>query len=1098
MADRIAVDYRHTTVYFETALNAVGATTSTTLRTGLAVPGANDAYVKKNGTVYPITDIVAGSAITVPRSDGGGVNQWQWDFYGWDGVSPFWVIMGTLRDANGVSAFIDANALAAPAQMILIRLSVLAGTTAALVDGDTLDLWTDVDPAGLAVRVPGENLAFGAVPIQLGLSSSGSTYYTTNDITSNALANTTMIYGGYRHTPVLGSAKYPYINLIAAIIAIGAGAGTIIEIMDSETYDIDGVIAIVGGDIYQAALGQTPTITSGVGARHSNTPTAEYNNATAIYVNPSGNNADPGTWQLPRRTLPNALLAAVAAGSSLVVGGLGAGTDPLFTLGITINNPLIIETDHGIIAHVQVAATAVIFNAAATVRNFSGVSSGSAGVGVFDGFSVGLNCENCTASGSAFAFRNFAGTGIIDRCLVENGWTGIRISGTTANMTITNCNIISVTNNGIETVVALGAATDISHNVIANCFRGIWLGADIAAANGISHNTIYNATLYGLYLDVLAFYTVVPFATIITDCAVGVYANVALTTITINYCSIDNNTTRIDGPGAAGVTETNIRVGDPLLIDPANGFFGIEPMSPCYHQNGAGDDCGPLRNILAATGANATADGFIFDGQSAIFHAIYQNVTRNGWTVTWCSFEDFVGIAVDIYGSAATDASLLNLLLEDCGVGIALPDTGNTIAETLIFGARSIGIWFDNLGNTVDHLSIHGGRYGLYLTANAGVLLGNSIFSFQSVLAIFAASNFIVTYCCIDGGVSATVDISAASNILSQPFFVSTIDGSEDYHLWSIEGGFEINSPCIDAASDGFDMGAYLLDRGVTDETWDTYVMPIVTTGVDEGIVGKNEKGFEVATGSHSLAAKTHKRRLSLRWPTDTATANEQFRHIIELLNTFVEDDHQGWTPEQIIIRVHLKPISLILGVFTGTVDVDDLTIYDATATWDRNAFRGYDATIRWYHSQVGVLNDAAKTLVVAAAAWVVDEWAGYWFRQEILDSCNLVVGHRWFRILSNTVNTITYSDPFDLSVSVVANFEFWIISPHKIASNDGQYLCLEGEDSDLLRDGDFEVYVEMLRTRLQRSGVTVRGALDYSSDQERERMPDRLRLEEI
>ena len=59
MADRIAVDYRNTTVYYETALNAVGATDSVTLRTGLAVPGVYDAYCKRFGTPYPVLDVLA-------------------------------------------------------------------------------------------------------------------------------------------------------------------------------------------------------------------------------------------------------------------------------------------------------------------------------------------------------------------------------------------------------------------------------------------------------------------------------------------------------------------------------------------------------------------------------------------------------------------------------------------------------------------------------------------------------------------------------------------------------------------------------------------------------------------------------------------------------------------------------------------------------------------------------------------------------------------------------------------------------------------------------------------------------------------------------
>ncbi len=100
MADRIAIDFRHTTVYFETALNAVGATTSVTLRTGLLVPGANDAYVKRFGTPYPVIDILA-AVKAVPRGGAGNIGRYR--IYAADGL-----LLGTVID-NGVSAYADGG-----------------------------------------------------------------------------------------------------------------------------------------------------------------------------------------------------------------------------------------------------------------------------------------------------------------------------------------------------------------------------------------------------------------------------------------------------------------------------------------------------------------------------------------------------------------------------------------------------------------------------------------------------------------------------------------------------------------------------------------------------------------------------------------------------------------------------------------------------------------------------------------------------------------------------------------------------------------------------------------------------------------------------
>jgi hypothetical protein len=382
----------------------------------------------------------------------------------------------------------------------------------------------------------------------------------------------------------------------------------------------------------------------------------------------------------------------------------------------------------------------------------------------------------------------------------------------------------------------------------------------------------------------------------------------------------------------------------------------------------------------------------------------------------------------------------------------------------------------------------------------------DSIFSGQTGYAIYSDAWIFPTNCCVDGTVNANVNISDPSNLAVSPMFVDAASEDKDLHLWSTEGGYPIESPCIDAASDGYDMGCYLIDRGVTDESLETYIFPTVVTSLEEDIVGKSESGFETVAGSASRAAKTHKRQLELSWGTDTTDESEEFRQTMELFSTMIEDDHQGWTAEQCVLILHKKPTELILGEFTGTVDADALTVYDPTAAWVRNAHRGYDLTCEWYESAIGVLNAVAKTLAVAGAAWVVDEWAGYWFPQAVTEPCvdndgnptTRTLAYRWFRILSNTVNTITYSDPYDLSTGVAANFRFQIVSWHKIASNDAQYMCLEEEDSDLLRDGDFTCYVDRIRTRLVRSGIGVRGQLPYRSDYTHDRIPDRLRLEEI
>ena len=136
------------------------------------------------------------------------------------------------------------------------------------------------------------------------------------------------MYGGYR-TPQDGTLEKPYLTIQEGIdAAVLAGAPfTNVTALDDLTYDenvdIDGVDLVV-----QAALGKSPVIIRGIGVRVTREVTAQYNNSTAIYFNKQGDNANDGTWQLPKETCQDAI--DNAAGKAIIFGGINNASPDLY------------------------------------------------------------------------------------------------------------------------------------------------------------------------------------------------------------------------------------------------------------------------------------------------------------------------------------------------------------------------------------------------------------------------------------------------------------------------------------------------------------------------------------------------------------------------------------------------------------------------------------------------------------------------------------------------------------------------------------------------------------------------------------------------
>ncbi len=135
MSDRIVLHFKHTRVYLNTEINAVGATTSQTLRT-IPTPAGDIAYVRKFGEAYTVTNVVD-ATISTPRSDGGGANIWKWELRGADTDT----LYGYVTDENGASAF-TAGSSVSTAEQLICKLVWIQGTTAAIVANDIVNVVT--------------------------------------------------------------------------------------------------------------------------------------------------------------------------------------------------------------------------------------------------------------------------------------------------------------------------------------------------------------------------------------------------------------------------------------------------------------------------------------------------------------------------------------------------------------------------------------------------------------------------------------------------------------------------------------------------------------------------------------------------------------------------------------------------------------------------------------------------------------------------------------------------------------------------------------------------------------------------------------------
>lgn len=1041
--ERVQVDYDHKTTYQSDEKNVIGATTDLILRSVQAHSDLNCKYVRKFGTDYLIKNVTS-------LEDPVDVNL-TIACYARDGT--------LLGSRTGGGAYVDGSAVAT-AQGIYIVCTASGGAVTLNIFGPVYSIHTDVDAGGKPFYLPTAEVIADGDSITFYLSDTHSSYY-----------DSAMRYGGARHTPD-GTELKPYFTIQAAETALG-GAFEIVTVLDSETYDeqIDIDSATTSGNSYiQAALGQTPTITSGVGARITREVSTQYNNTTAIYFNENGDNANNGKWQNPKLTIANAITNRGT--NSVIYGGDGATvSEGIFDESNTINGAFTLESDYGYIPSMTKTTGSII-----TITHINGNINGFKISGSESGVLITVNAyagsiKNCICYNNEYGFKiweiyNFVG--VVEDCVFYGNDSGIHFNVTEVIVggIIKNC-IFYNNGTGFQCIYFRPFNGTIENCI---CYNNSGHGINIRNINfgGLIKNcTCYNNSCYGIiFHDVTAF------------------------TGTIQNCiSYGNQTFDLYETGgvAPTITESNYGTnsgftigGGCITTDPE--FcktdlpykLGISANSGAYRTDTSSDDMGAHLRIIELNKSDITINGFILDGQSQYNNAIFiaDSADHIDNFIKWCTVKDFQGIAIDLYDDDTnTDTQILNSIIKDNGNGIKLAYGGNTIKECLIYNNSKFGIHSDWTGQTFNHNVFYNNYYGLYLESNSGgIIYKNNISHQNSLYGIYSEVALIVTYSCITDAVNANIDITNSSNIIDDPLFINIVFGSEDFHLKSEFRGYSVNSVCIDAADDGLDMGAWDVDDSIFENYWKKYQFVHNPRTMNEGLLPKGVIKFDDAYGNLSGYMKSDRITLPLVWAGNSAMSEVQ-RKKIRYFSTHVPSVQNERTEAECEFRIHVLPVNKY-GTGIADIDATAKTLTDSDENWVENEKKGWYVTIVFKSETGGYVKSATKAMMKSGAGWNVNQWIGYYLHYN---------GYYYY-IKSNSHNTLILSDPLD-TLEDSNNKTYFIVKYFKIETNDETILTLTDNQSELIT-GEYGYYINFVKCKIQKpGGKYIQKTYDYGKE---------------
>ena len=333
MAEKLRFHLNKRTTYNVYDNNSVGATKTLTGRSIVADTGSNTKYIQKFGTPWLIK-----SVSSLPSSGSATM------------LYTVLSVDGDVLGSRSNGSFMAGVTLSVAKQCYLQVTSTGSNTLPSSI-AITSDL------GSITFVTPAESVPSGAF-VNLYLSANTCTYYDIN-----------LTVGGARYTAD-GSLGKPYFSITAGLAALGGGY-TVLTVLDSSIYDEE--LTISGAYTIQAALGQAPTITSGIGARVTRSMQHDGNDIDTAYVSTKGNDSTGiGSYSNPYLGLGTAL---TNIGSRTYINIMDSGA--YGSLSTTVN----IEPCYGQIPTTgQIQLTGPLFACGLTVIGGAMITVGGIGI----------------------------------------------------------------------------------------------------------------------------------------------------------------------------------------------------------------------------------------------------------------------------------------------------------------------------------------------------------------------------------------------------------------------------------------------------------------------------------------------------------------------------------------------------------------------------------------------------------------------------------------------------------------------------------------------------------------------------------------------
>jgi hypothetical protein len=1051
--DNILVHYRKNQTYSRTDNNVIGATTNSTLRTITTPAAGTTNYVRKWGKAYTITDIT-GDTYGATRSTAG--NGWKFEFR----TVTTDALLYTITDDAGVVTVTDGTTVGT-AEALYIKLIWIQGTMN-VVDGSTIAITTS------------------------GISEAGSTYYDSG-----------YKHGGYRHTPLVGDSRYSYFHPSAAHAALGAR--TIVHVLDSEVYQIKETISLGTNETLQAALGHKPAFMGIIGASaYRDIENDGSNNSDSIYVSTSGDDSTgDGRYQNPYKT------------HSQAITGIGSKTWIITkdsnnyqeSVKHTPSVPLKFEALYGqipaLLAPELFGDEIFELNSCASFEIYGYKLDGqerSAGIIEKTTTATAMtnfksyNCEYTRDDTRSCIHLNQINSGavadtiVVKRCYMHDGNVGVNAGWASLSaahsVTLETNYVENMTAAGLEIASNVGGTLTLSikNNFLLNTSNpggdgqlDLELNAGGLTVTGtIENNTVVDDNELN-----------------VTKSANGIYivSSGAYTATVRNNLSRNNGTWDMQkgGTTAITVTDTSYLLGngftfgsntfttDPKFIDLASKNYNINPSGPCWKTGNSNENIGIASRIITIAGSSATINGIIFDGTNFYSSAIATISTVTGKSIKWCTIKNFAGNALEEYGASSTSSTIENNLISSNSNGVSSNPPGASLKNNIFLSNSNYGLWGNSPSSDYDKNTFYQNYVHFYIgTSMTNYVVKDCIFhSARSASGILADIAATALNCCITDAVGSLLDKSSSTNLIDNPLFVNTNDGSEDLHLKSKKDGFSFDSPCAESASDGGDMGAYSVTYSLTDYSFRKYHFEEnpLQNNIDNAIKGGSS--FTSITGSLTMYGDYHKRIFPMQFSNYTTKTQ---RDKLAYLNGFYPTRENGLVRNDCIMRYHLLPTSFLMSS-TGTLDHatywdstdKQARITDTSETWQEDQWRGWHVGVKFETVSDAVVDAAAKT-ITKAGAFAGDDYTDYF----------VYIDKNYYVVTSNTNDALTLSDANGTltSQTVTVSVEKYF----KIVSNDTNYMTIYDPENELLGlDGSYAYYIDFIEVVTQKDNQKYR-----------------------